>query len=213
MRRLYLLALAALLAVGAYVPGLTHATPAHAYANCYLSEGDDQVFYDANLYRKVSYWSWDSWRPGPTGHQVDSDIKTFHISHNGNCWRGYYTSVWTEDGTPFYARPWIRTWTCGTAMAQFNNGTDQVWTTNRMAWSHGDWGLRPDGTFYPFINWSVQMWDGSWVTMSFGLYGDNQGGGVCGPQEDQYGTSAGTSTWDHFDYSDPSNPYFYVNGW
>lgn len=216
MKRLIVLLSGVLLSLGLSVPSQAlQATSVHADTAFWCGQGAeilDSVYEDTGLRQAQTQLVNDSWPGGPPYHYVDTDIKTFHVNYSNLCWRAYYTSDWTEDGTGGSMRPWIRAWVCGGGPWQFNaaNGAE-LWGANIRVVTTGSWG--PSA----WINRNVQMWDGGIQTLSFAPYGNAQNGTLCGPQADQYGSYAKTNTWyctcsgQNTIYSDPSNPYWYVH--
>lgn len=216
IRHIAALVCAALLGLGLSVTNLAlHATPAHADTAFWCGQGAevlDTVYQDTGLLQVNSTLVYDSWPGGPPSHWVDTDITTYHINFSNLCWRGYYTSDFTEDGTPGSMRPWIRAWVCGGGPWDFStSGQQEIWGANVRTVTQGSWG--PSA----WINRNVQMWDGVIVGMSFAPYGNAQNGTLCGPQADNYGSYAKTSTWTNPNgggntiYALPNFPYWYVH--
>jgi len=200
MRRFALLLCAVLLAAGVSVPiQAVHVTPAHALGSrCNALEDEDTVYEDTSLRQYKTTRVFDSYPYGPSFHWVDTDIKTYHIGHSGDCFRGYYVSDWLEDGTTAYLRAHLRVRACGTLLEW---DAPQTATTNWRVITTGTWPCN-------WVAHSVTMWDGTVVTMTFGSYGD------YGPQGDNYGSYAYTNTW----YNPPAvyadyngSQYWYVH--
>jgi len=196
-----------LLAAGASTPvQLLHAQPVHA-AGPWCGNGiesEDIPYEDTAAYQKQTALVLDSYPFGPSFHYVDTDLKAWHILHNGACWRAYYNSNWTEDNTGMYNWAWIRAWVCGRGPYQWNSG--QQTSNNTRVVTTSFWGSEN------VILQTVTMWDGVQLTLSFARYGTTTDGSLCGRQADNYGGQAWTDTWHdppHL-YSDPANPYWYV---
>ena len=205
MRKLALPFCALLVALAVYVPaGLTSA---HADTATWCGNGletIDVTYEETGNYKKQTAQVFDSYPLGPPYHNVDADLKAYHVLLNGYCWRSYYVSDWTEDGTPANMEAQVRTWVCGRGPYNFDQGL--VWTSNRRSVPQVGW-----GGVETTITRNVQMWDGTIVGMTFARYGNSDTGTLCGRQADNYFTQAGTETWDRVLQSNPSNPYWYVN--
>jgi len=188
MRRLILLFCAVLVTVGMSLPRqLIQAKPAYALNDCAPNQGDDQVYERTDLYKSSKYWVWDSNDPTIPGHWVDIDLRTYQVSHGGQCWRGYRVGVWTEDGAWGSIIPRERAWVCGTYGGAFqrdlsNGPWSYVVTTG--AWSPS-----------PTVTYNVQMPTGEIIAMTFAGYGSWTNGTLCNPQADSYQSWAAWPTW------------------
>lgn len=187
MRRLIVLLCAVVVTVGMSLPRLLHATPVYAVNDCNAMQGDEQVYERGDLYRSSRYWVWDSADPTAPGHWIDIDQRVYQVSHAGQCWRGYYWGVWSEDASWFYVIPRGRAWVCGGGPWAFDT------TASFYAWAfnttQGGWG--PSA----WVTYNVQVPTGSIVGVTFAPYGSWRDGSLCGAQADSYNSFAQLNTW------------------
>jgi len=178
--------------------------PAHATACAAGVESENTVYEDQSLYRSKSAQVLDVYQPGPFYHWVDTDLKAYHLSYNNHCYRTYYVSDWTEDGTPGNMLPAIRAWVCGRGPYYFHRDLTFINDWFAVGGDGASFGLAES-----IINWNLTLWNGVVVSAQFAVYDG------CGPQADNYQSNAWTSTWYNPQQviSDPGNPYWYLHGW
>lgn len=197
MRRFYLMLIAILLAGGAFVH--KDAKPAHAVgAACWWADSVGVVYND--WYGLANYYVDDSWPGGNPHHWIDTDIQTFRLSggngigQDGYCYRGYYVSDWSEDGSGGNWRAVVQKWVCGTYIGSDDSGT--TWGSRNEVVSSGGQ-----------LQISVTLPSGNIKTVGFYNYGTTP----CLPQATNGSSSAQSNTWNFDPTAGPaftlSQPY------
>lgn len=194
MRRLPLLLLAGLLALGFAVPQqVAHAKPVHAIGACGIPTDFDRVPYNDG------YWqNFQTVQDTTTGatHDVGFDLAAYRVSDNGHCLRSYYTSTWVNDrtvATDLTAH--LRVWICGQPAADFQQVAYNDWGRAVVAYHQNQvWGP-PWGT----ETYAVNTPDGHTWLLDFADYAS------CGRQADNLITSA------HSVYWNPNTAFVYEN--
>jgi hypothetical protein len=186
--------LSALLAVAvlgvAAGTAVVHPKPAHAAgAACWFSDTPGIVYTD--WYASASQQVFDA-SSGGTQRTIYTDLQAYRYSggngfaQDGHCYRAYYTSAWTGDGSGGYFHSHLRMWVCGTFV-----GSDDSVTS---------WGDRSQTTTQNFgtsVTAFVTLPSGQGMNLQFYDYGTG-----CNPQADQLTTDASSPTWSAHPTSD-----------
>ena len=191
MRRLSLLACALLLAAGVFISQ----RPLPVLANppgCEVA-GDvvDRVYIDWNNH--TTYPVNDSYPGGNPRHDVNIDLWAYRESHDPgtgvqHCYRGYYASAWTGDGSGGNFFGQLRTYICaGSPTFVFQRNT--VWGTRNDAATTQQWGNVSN------LVESVTLPSGATVALYLADYGIFPIENGCLPSADTEGMSAGSPTW------------------
>jgi hypothetical protein len=195
MRQLGLIIVAVLLAVTGTVSATSRS--AHAVgAACWFSDSTGVIYYESGLYRSSYVHIYDTY--DSRYKDIYMDLAAWRYSDDqGHCWRAYYVSTWSSDGTGGYWTAVLRTWVCGTYDSQYTNGPT--------------WGKRQDvaTSFFTHVNYLsmfVTLPSGARRLIAFGDYGT----GPCSLQADNRLTQASSNTWSTTPITSP-NYGMYLN--
>lgn len=166
------------------------ATPVHATGSACAGGDQHMVPFQDDDYRIASWLVHDSYPQGSPTHTLNMDLVSYHATGNdGHCYQAYYSSVWCDCGAWMQAK--LRVWVCGQGPAQ--------WQTV----SHWDTRMEQDSAPWPGAGFTLAtQTPGGLRNLDYFDYGA-VGYGTCGPQADNLGTNACSSTWDTCVSSDP----------
>lgn len=193
-RPLLILLIGLFLAVvsGVYLP-LDGAKPVHALNTaCNVGSDSDDVLYP-DWHASTSVQVSDSYPSGNPTHQIFIDLWSWrYSSYHGDprgfdhCYRTYYGSAWSGDGSGGYWTGSIRAWDCGAGAWPSKNGP--IWSTRNDAIMDTPWAGSPF-----WLN--VPLPSGQTRQLYFADYGSWQDGSLCLPQADTDSMRAASDTW------------------